>query len=94
VTKDDNGGFHLKRHWNPQGVSGVGRETGDLYQGTGVTQFQRNATVGEEYTFVNVLNIIGQGSGNNSLLHETEHWTINANGELTTWVENYSSECQ
>jgi hypothetical protein len=45
-------------------------------------------------TFVNNFRIIGQGPGNNFLLHETFHLTVNANGELTTIHDNFSVDCK
>lgn len=93
-TFDNAGGVHVKFHVNPQGISGTGLITGDQYRGTGVSQDQFNAKVGEEYTFINNFNIIGQGPGNNALVHENFHITIDANGNLTAWVENSHSECR
>ena len=93
-TFDGNGGFHYKAHYQPQGISGLGQTTGDKYQGTGVTQYQDNGKVGYEYTYVNNFRIIGQGPGNNYLIHNNFHYTINANGELTAWVDNFSAECK
>jgi hypothetical protein len=59
-----------------------------------VTQYQDNGKVGYEYTYVNNFRIIGQGPGNNYLIHNNFHYTINANGELTAWVDNFSAECK
>ena len=97
ITVDNNGGVHIKTHAQPQGVRGVGQTTGDQYQGTGVTQDHFN--VGSDglpvtFTFVNNFRIIGQGPGNNSLVHETFHVTVNANGELTADVDNFRVECK
>ncbi len=94
TTLDGNGGFHNKSHYQPQGISGEGMTTGDKYQGTGVTQWQDNGQVGYEYTYVNNFRIIGQGSGNNYLVHNIFHYTINANGEMTAYVDNVSVECK
>lgn len=84
-------------HFQPQGISGVGETTGDKYQATGVTlesfgvSFQDgHATV----TFVNNFRIIGQGPGNNYLVHDTEHITFNANGTLTVFHDDFSAACQ
>ncbi len=89
--------FKIKIHNQPQGISGDGLTTGDKYQGTGVTQ----ETFGGSFvngqftdTFVNNFRIIGQGPGNNLLIHSTFHVTFNANGELTAFVDNFSSECE
>ena len=94
TTDDAQGGFHVKSHAQPQGVSGVGQITGDKYQGTGVTQDQFNAQVGEEFTFVNNFRIIGQGPGNNFLVHQVIHVTVNANGEVTAEVDLFSEDCK
>jgi hypothetical protein len=95
-TINDNN-WKMKIHNQPQGISGVGLTTGDKYQGTGVTQ----ETVGGSFvngqfsrTVVNNFRIIGQGRGNNYLLHATTHFTLNANGELTAFVDNFSAECK
>ena len=94
VTFDGRGGFHLSVLDNPQGISGTGFTTGAKYQGTGETRFHFNGTVGFEETFVNNFKIIGQGSGNNFLVHENFHITVNANGTVTSFHDNFSVECK
>lgn len=94
TTLDARGGAHLKLHFQPQGISGTGQTTGDRYQATGVTQEHLNLKKGETYTRVNNFRMIGQGPGNNFLVHETFHVTINANGVLTAWVDNFTVECK
>ncbi len=94
ITLNDRGGYHAKSLAEPQGVSGVGLTTGDRYVGTGVTQDQFNGTVGYEFTYINNFRIIGQGKGNNFLVHETYHVTVNANGEVTAYVDNFSVGCR
>ncbi len=94
TTLDGSGGFHTKAHFNPQGVRGTGMVTGDKYQGTGVTQDKFNGKVGDQSTYINNFRIIGQGAGNNYLAHETFHITVNANGEVTAFVDNFSVECK
>ena len=93
-TLDGSGGFHAKTHFQPQGVTGVGLTTGDIYQGTGGTQNQFNGSVGEESTFVDNFRLIGHGPDNNLLLHEMLHATVNANGVATASVSNFSVECR
>src|SRR6476469_1879309 len=73
-------------HFQPQGISGTGETTGAKYTATGVTQqsFKSSLQNGQaNLTFVNNFRIIGQGPGNNFLVHETLHITINADGTLT-----------
>jgi len=93
ITADGNGGFHVKQHDNPQELAGPGLTTGAKYQGNGVTQQEFNAKAGETQTFINNFRIIGQGPGNNFQLHENFHITINANGDLTASVDNFSADC-
>ncbi len=93
-TESASGTIHAASHFQPQGISGVGETTGDKYQGTGVTQDEFNATVGTEETFVNNFRIIGQGPGNNVLVHSVFHITFNANGSITALVDRLSVDCR
>jgi hypothetical protein len=84
-------------HFQPQGVSGIGLSTGDRYQATGVTQdhFKGSFNNGQfNETFVNNFRIIGQGPGNNFTVHENFHLTINANGDVTSFHDNFSTDCK
>jgi hypothetical protein len=84
-------------HFQPQGITGTGETTGTKYQATGVTQqsFQSSLQNGQaNLTFVNNFRIIGQGPGNNFLVHETLHITINANGVATVFHDNFSVDCK
>ena len=96
TTISNSGNAHFKVHFQPQGVSGVGLTTGDNYQGTGVTQPEANFNdpLPVTRTFINNFRIIGQGTGNNLLVHQNAHLTINANGEVTATVSNTSVECK
>jgi len=94
TTIDSKGGFHSKYHYQPQGITGRGFTTGDKYQGTGVTQGTDNGKVGFVSTFVNNFRVIGQGPGNNFMIHENFHITINAKGQVTAFVDNFSVTCK
>ena len=94
VTLDGKGGFHIKQHFQPQGLQGVGLSTGDKYQATGVTQIHFNGQVGQTITFINNFRMIGQGPGNNFLVHENYHLTVNANGVVSVEHDNMSVECK
>jgi hypothetical protein len=92
-------GNHIsgKDHYQPQGISGTGDITGFKYQATGITEDEFTGTlINGQYQVTNVNNfrIIGQGPGNNFLVHFTLHETFNANGVLTSFVDNFSSECK
>ena len=91
---DGSGGFHETFQTQPQGVSGIGLTTGDKYQGTGGTHEQFDVKVGFEFTAATNFRIIGQGSGNNLLIHENFHSTITPEGNVTAFFDNYSVECQ
>ena len=97
TTENANGGMHMSTHVRPAGVIGVGQVTGAVYRGTGGTfQSEGEADGGFPYvySFVNNFRVIGQGPGNNLMVHLTVHQTINANGELTADVDMSSSECK
>lgn len=89
--------FVSKYHFQPQGISGVGETTGTKYQATGETQeiFSGSFTNGTfEDTYTNNFRIVGQGAGNNYLVHENVHITVNANGQVTTTIDNLSIDCK
>jgi hypothetical protein len=84
-------------HFQPQGISGIGETTGANYQGTGVTEetFRNSLQNGHaNSTFVNNFRIIGQGPGNNYLVHETLHVSVNADGTVTVFHDNFSIDCK
>ncbi len=84
-------------HFQPQGISGTGETTGDKYQATGITRQSLTASLQNgqlNQTFVNNFRIIGQGPGNNFLVHETAHVTFNAGGTVTVNHDNFSVECK
>ncbi len=97
VAPDGNGGYRATFHYQPMGIAGVGRTTGTTFRGTGVTRSKENVA-GRGYpivaTNVNNFRIIGQGPGNNQLVHAVTHTTINANGELTADVDLFGEECR
>jgi hypothetical protein len=84
-------------HFQPQEIVGVGETTGVKYQATGITQesFKGPFQNGQiHFTYVNNFRIIGQGPGNNYLVHENEHFIINADGTVTVFHDNFSIVCQ
>ena len=87
--------FVLKTHDQPQGVSGVGETTGDVYRATGVTQdITTSGIVGNTETFINNFKIIGPKAGNNFLVHENFHVTVNANGTITVVRDHLTVTCK
>jgi hypothetical protein len=94
VTLDASGGYRVKVLDNPQGMSGSGLTTGDKYRATGMTTSMSSGKVGATSTYVNRFIMIGQNTGNNLLVRETSHYTVNANGELTASFDNLSVDCK
>jgi hypothetical protein len=87
---------NLKTHAQPQGAVGVGQTTGDIYHATGVTQEQDSIPLiggALEFTFINNFRLIGPGPDNNLQVHQNIHVTINANGVVTTVIDNTSVDC-
>ena len=97
VTTDTNGGTHVVTHFNYQGLSGTGLTSGKKYRLSDADQSVFN-TLGPpplEFTVVSTFELIGQGPGNNFLIHFTGHVTVNAKGEVTADVINArEGECR
>jgi hypothetical protein len=94
VTLDGLGGAHVVVIHNPQDVSGVGLTTGAKYQGVGTHMDVFNATVGVEETTVTTSQLIGQGPGNNFLVHDVVHTTVLASGVVTSFQDHVTVECK
>jgi len=97
LSISNDGSWNLKMHIQPMDLQGLGQTTGDKYNGTGVTQSKENMSgkgLPYSWTYVNNYRMIGQGPGNNFTVHETIHFTINANGELTADVVNVKTDCK
>jgi hypothetical protein len=86
-----------KSHFQPQGLKGIGQVTGDQYNAVGVTQDSfRGSLQNDQFneTFVNNFRLIGRGPGNNFSVHENAHITINANGVVTAFIDNFGTDCK
>lgn len=97
VTIDSNGGVHATLHDQPQNVRGVGLTTGDMYRGTGVTRETINIQGDDlpyEDTLVNSFKIIGEGPGNNFLVQDVLHITVDNNGNVTADIVETFIKCQ
>lgn len=84
-------------HFQPDGISGVGETTGTVYHATGVTlqSFKTALQNGQgSQTYVNNFRIIGDGPGNNYLVHETLHITFNAGGNVTVSFDDLRIDCK
>ncbi len=95
LTVSASGNFSDYFHFQPQGISGTGFVTGAKYQGTGITAFKDNFNgLPFSSSFINNFNMIGQGPGNNFKMHENFHFTVDANGVLTAFIDNFSATCK
>jgi hypothetical protein len=94
-TKDQ---AHVKLQANPQDVTGKGSGAGATYRATGVSRDDLNVNTANGFpvneTIVNNFRIIGKGQVDNFLVHETLHFTVNANGMLTANHDSLSVECR
>lgn len=96
LTVTPSGAFHIKQHFQPQGATGIGLTTGDVYQANGVTRENLSFNAGGlpiTDTFINNFRLIAPGTGNNLQIHQTLHITINENGVVTASVANTSVSC-
>lgn len=95
-TVDADGGTHTRQMMRPLGVTGVGQTSGMNYKGTGMAFLSEGVADdgGSVYTFVNNFRIIGQGPGNNLLVHMVVHQTTNADGDVVADVNLSSNTCK
>jgi hypothetical protein len=96
TTATPSGTFETTIHSNLQNVSGVGTVTGAIYRAV-ISNKQTTvltAAAGQVNTLIGNFHIIGPGAGNNFILHNTVHVTINPNGEATADVVNFFAECR
>jgi len=106
VTEDNRGnsflygGFHFRTITNLIDISGVGLVTGKRYQlvGAGPRIVQELGNDDRPFPIINTqsnsLSLISHGNGDNLQIHMTFHTTINANGEVTSFVDNFTIECR
>jgi hypothetical protein len=83
-------------HENFQGLKGVGETTGDTYVGNGEENVSQTASLNNgqaNFTGQEHININGQGSAPNFSLNVIEHTTVNANGDVTVFFDNFSVDC-
>ena len=96
ITEDAKGGIHVQEHFQPQGVSGTGLESGEQYRAVGVSRRDLYFAPGEEvreFTRVSRFFIVSKGPSENLLVAATIHVTINPNGEVTAEIDRLTSRC-
>ena len=84
-------------HYQPMGLQGYGTVSGSMYNATGVTrQVHSFSLTGAQqtFTFVNRFHFVGTGGAASFYIKQTSHFTVNANGELTSQVDNFDATCE
>ena len=94
---ENNGKYHLSYHINSQKMKGVGMKTGDKYQ----VNYINNRSINHDfdglpygYDWSLKLTFSGPGSDNNLVINIDSHTKINANGEVTTTLYDYTTTCK
>ena len=104
VEDDGDGGFHVRLHRNGRNYSGPGLEwTGSEFVPTG-TQYRGNSVFNQTvnvrppfpvaFTVTSNVRVIQLGSGTNMMFHLLDHFTINANGDVTADLIDSWFVCQ
>jgi hypothetical protein len=94
-TATPSGGFVFSSHFQPQGIKGVDLVTGTKFIGTGLTRDLVVITPAGGFTeaFVNQFHIQATTGAESFIVSEVFHITVNANGELTAFVDNFRATC-
>ena len=88
-------GFIVSSHFQPQGIKGVDLTTGTKYLATGLTRdiLVVSPAGGVTETFVNQFHIQATTGAESFIISEVFHITVNANGDVTAFVDNFRSTC-
>lgn len=91
---DSSGGFHFIGQQISQGLVGEG-DLGNTYRITGSSPVQVNSNIGEQDVFTSVgnLHLLSSGSDDNLMVQHLVHFTVNANGDLTVFLEQFRVIC-
>ena len=92
---DSVGGFHMKWLWNWHLV-GVGLDSGTEYiaNATENRQFNEKGHFPFEETEIITFTFVSKGEEPNLILKGRFHITVNANGELTAYFDEWESVCK
>ncbi len=98
VTFDASGGRHRATLINAQGLTGLGLDSGTVYQvsGPGHSTFNDDdlAAPVRERTFYDLIHVVGPGDAAKLLVRTGFHLTFNSDGELVAFTETESVKCQ
>jgi len=95
LETDASGGSHITFHGNSQGLSGEGLSSGTRYRAVDV--FTQTVYVGAplpvKIALTETHRFVGQGAGSDLWSHYNIDTTINANGNMTASVTNFTMDC-
>jgi hypothetical protein len=91
TTFDRSGSLHLGVHVNGQDVSGVGQTTGAQYRIPVAEEEQE--ILQQEGTLIERVKAVSQGSAPNFVVILTEHATVDANGNITSFHVDFDTAC-
>ena len=80
-------------HINMAGT-GVGETSGANYTINAADNMDFHVALGTNNTFAAHMNMIGQGNVPNFKVHITGHVTVDANGNVTAFLDNFSQTCE
>lgn len=84
-------------HFQPAGLQGYGTVSGSMYNATGVTRQVNSFSLTDAqltFTLVNRFHFVGTGGAASFFVKQTSHVTVNANGDVTSQVDNFDSTCE
>ena len=93
TTQDAAGGIHETLHQNLS-FAGTSETSGVHYVGHQTFDLAFNAKVGEEQTVQLTFTLIGQGSAPNEVSTFIGHYTLLADGTVTSDFDNFRVRCQ
>ena len=98
TTLDAGGRIHERLMTVPDGVGGVGSDTGTQYKAVGGDRWTWNFYADDDYapysfTQTNVLNLVSQGGTENLQAKFIFHLTVDLNGLVTVVVDTFSEGC-
>jgi hypothetical protein len=88
--------YQFESLFNPQGVAGLGLNSGDNYQATGMTR-EAAKWMGQfpnSHSYQNNFRIIGEKTGNSLHVHATVHVRFAPDGSVKTSITNHSFDCK
>jgi len=94
TTTDKNGATHVVTHYTPH-LTAVGLSSGTRYLALGPTQIVSfDAGAQTVFNVANIIITVAPGSGDNFILTEVVHVTLNAGGEVAVEFDRVNVACR